>query len=62
MTKVVVLGLDGFDPLLSKKFALQGVMPSFKTLLKKSFYSKMKSTIPPTTIPVSYTHLTLPTN
>lgn len=52
MNKLVILGLDGFDIGLLKKFMNEGIeLPNFKYIMENGFYGKMRSIIPPVTRP-----------
>jgi len=45
--KIVILGIDGMDPFLLKKFVYEGNMPNFLKLIHKGSFKKMRSSIPP---------------
>lgn len=45
--KVMILGIDGMDPNLLKQFADEGLMPTFKELMKEGYFSSLGTTIPP---------------
>jgi predicted AlkP superfamily phosphohydrolase/phosphomutase len=51
MKKVILIGIDGADPNLLKKWIGQGHLPTFKNLQEKGSWGKMKSTIPPFSAP-----------
>jgi predicted AlkP superfamily phosphohydrolase/phosphomutase len=45
--KAIVLGMDGLDPNLVKRFVAQGKMPTFKRLIEKGYFSELQTTMPP---------------
>jgi predicted AlkP superfamily phosphohydrolase/phosphomutase len=51
MTKILVLGFDGATWDIITPLVAQGKLPTFKTLMEKSAWGYMESTIPPMTIP-----------
>ena len=51
MQPIIILGIDGLDPCLVKKFVETGIMPRLRKYVKRCFFAKMLSTIPPLTIP-----------
>lgn len=44
--RVVVVGLDGFDPGLAKDFAAQGLMPNFERLAKEGCFHPLGTSYP----------------
>jgi predicted AlkP superfamily phosphohydrolase/phosphomutase len=44
--RVVILGLDGFDPGLARRFAAEGCMPNFKQLAQDGCYHDLLTTYP----------------
>lgn len=46
-TNVVVLGIDGMDPLLLEEFVAKGRMPRFERLMKRGAYAPLETSIPP---------------
>jgi predicted AlkP superfamily phosphohydrolase/phosphomutase len=44
--RVVVIGLDGFDPGLAKEFAAQGLMPNFDRLAKEGCFHPLATAYP----------------
>jgi len=44
--RVIVLGLDGLDPELCRKFMAEGKMPKFKKLADQGSFRKLKTTLP----------------
>lgn len=44
--RVIVIGLDGFDPLLCERFMAEGKLPNFSKLAEKGCYCKLKTTLP----------------
>ena len=49
--KVLLLGLDGAEPSLIFKWAMDGKLPVFKKLMENGSYGKLESTIPSITCP-----------
>jgi predicted AlkP superfamily phosphohydrolase/phosphomutase len=45
--KVLVLGMDGMDPGLIRRFADQGYMPNFKKLMASGQFGELQTTMPP---------------
>ena len=45
--KIVILGIDGMDPLFLRQFVNEGVMPNFLRLIHEGSFKKMRSSIPP---------------
>lgn len=45
--KVIILGIDGMDPNLLKKFISEGKMPNFEKAIKNGYFSPLGTTIPP---------------
>jgi predicted AlkP superfamily phosphohydrolase/phosphomutase len=45
--KTVVVGMDGMDPALLRRFIDQGDMPTFKTFLEKGRFGELGTTLPP---------------
>jgi len=46
INKLIVLGLDGMDPVLVEKFMSQGKLPHLSKLAKQGSYAKLETTIP----------------
>jgi predicted AlkP superfamily phosphohydrolase/phosphomutase len=46
-TKVLVLGMDGMDPGLVRRFVSEGVMPNFKKLIASGQFGELQTTMPP---------------
>ncbi|MDI6809298.1 MAG: alkaline phosphatase family protein [Candidatus Eisenbacteria bacterium] len=44
---VVILGIDGMDPILLKKFVEKGRMPAFQELMQEGSFSTLGTSIPP---------------
>lgn len=44
--RVVILGLDGMDPLLVEKFMAEGKLPHFAELKRQGSYARLATTIP----------------
>jgi predicted AlkP superfamily phosphohydrolase/phosphomutase len=51
MPELVVVGLDALDPFFLQKWVDSGYLPTFKKLIENGVFGKLKSTIPPVTIP-----------
>jgi predicted AlkP superfamily phosphohydrolase/phosphomutase len=49
--KVLIIGLDGAEPTILYQLAKTGTLPTFQGLMMNGVYGKLKSTIPPTTLP-----------
>jgi len=45
--KVIVLGMDGMDPILLKGFVDKGVMPNFKALMESGEFLNLETSMPP---------------
>ena len=45
--KLLILGIDGMDPLIYEMLAKQGKLPAFEALAEKGGYSRLWSSIPP---------------
>jgi predicted AlkP superfamily phosphohydrolase/phosphomutase len=45
--KVLVLGMDGMDPDLVRRFVAEGVMPNFKKLIAAGQFGELQTTTPP---------------
>jgi predicted AlkP superfamily phosphohydrolase/phosphomutase len=46
INRLIVLGLDGMDPVLVKKYMAQGKLPNLSKLADKGSYHKLETTIP----------------
>lgn len=46
-SKVMVLGMDGMDPGLIRRFAADGYMPNFKKLMGSGQFGELQTTMPP---------------
>ncbi len=44
--RMVVIGLDGFDPDLAKRFAAEGLMPNFKALEEQGCFGPLETAYP----------------
>ena len=44
---MIVLGIDGMDPFLLRKFVMEGSMPNFLRLMHQGDFKKMRSSVPP---------------
>ena len=54
--KLVILGIDGMDPQLLKKFMAEGKMPNFSSLSRKGSFRLLTTSIPPQS-PVAWSNL-----
>jgi predicted AlkP superfamily phosphohydrolase/phosphomutase len=54
--KLIILGIDGMDPQLLKKFMAEGKMPNFATLAQKGSFRLLTTSIPPQS-PVAWSNL-----
>jgi len=54
--KLVILGIDGMDPQLLKKFMAEGKMPNFSSLAQKGSFRLLTTSIPPQS-PVAWSNL-----
>lgn len=45
--KVIVLGMDGMDPVLLERFMARGQMPTFEKLRSSGYFSRLATTMPP---------------
>ena len=45
--KLIILGIDGMDPQLLKKFMAEGKMPNFSALAQKGSFRLLTTSIPP---------------
>lgn len=59
--KLMVIGIDAFDPKVAQKMMDEGKLPNFKALAEKGSFSEMESTIPPET-PVAWSAASTGTN
>jgi predicted AlkP superfamily phosphohydrolase/phosphomutase len=59
--KVIVLGFDGMDPNLVKRFILEGELPTFKRLMEMGKFGELQSTMPPQS-PVAWASFITGTN
>ena len=54
--KLIILGIDGMDPQLLKKFMAEGRMPNFSALAEKGSFRLLTTSIPPQS-PVAWSNL-----
>jgi predicted AlkP superfamily phosphohydrolase/phosphomutase len=54
--KLIILGIDGMDPQLLKKFMAEGKMPNFSVLSQKGSFRLLTTSIPPQS-PVAWSNL-----
>jgi len=59
--KMLVLGLDGFDPTLAEKFIAEGLLPHFKKLAESGSFARVATSNPPQS-PVAWSCLISGTN
>lgn len=45
--KAIILGMDGLDPNLVKRFVSEGRMPTFKKLMETGHFGELQTTMPP---------------
>jgi len=45
--RVIVLGMDGVDPVLLKRFVAEGGMPNFERFMREGHSGEMQTTMPP---------------
>ena len=45
--KVVIVGLDGQDPVLTERFMQEGLLPHFSRLAGQGTYTRLQTTLPP---------------
>ncbi len=60
-TKAIVLGMDGLDPELLRRFVGEGIMPNFKRFMEANHFSTLKTTMPAQS-PVAWSSFTSGTN
>lgn len=56
--RVLILGLDGLDPLLVERFAANGALPNLSRLMTRGVWGPLRSTTPATTLPAWTSFLT----
>ncbi len=54
--KVIVLGIDGLDPQLLRRYMRQGKMPHFASLEQRGSFRLLRTSIPPQS-PVAWSNL-----
>src|SRR5438105_1043028 len=54
--KVIVLGIDGMDPQLLKRFIQEGKMPNFAMLMQQGSFRELTTSVPPQS-PVAWSNL-----
>jgi len=59
--KVIVLGIDGMDPVLLRRFVQRGEMPTFKKMLETGYFGRLGTTMPPQS-PVAWSSFITGTN
>lgn len=55
---VLLIGLDGFDPVLARRWMDEGKLPCLDRLRTEGLFSPLRSTIPPATFPAWTTFMT----
>src|SRR5688572_12766198 len=45
--KAIVLGMDGLDPNLVRRFVSAGKMPTFQRLMEQGHFGELQTTMPP---------------
>ena len=60
-SKVIVLGIDGMDPVLLRRFVERGEMPTFKKLIEQGYFGELGTTMPPQS-PVAWSSFITGTN
>jgi len=59
--KVIVLGMDGMDPHLLRRFIAEGELPTFKRLIEQAHCGELQTTMPPHS-PVAWSSFITGTN
>ncbi|NLF24647.1 MAG: twin-arginine translocation signal domain-containing protein [Deltaproteobacteria bacterium] len=59
--RVMVIGLDGMDPVLLRRFVAEGQMPTFKKFMERGYFSELQTTTPPQS-PVAWSSFISGTN
>jgi predicted AlkP superfamily phosphohydrolase/phosphomutase len=59
--KVVVIGIDGLDPVLLQRFIAKGEMPNFNKLMQSGHFGPLQTTMPPQS-PVAWSSFITGTN
>ncbi len=59
--KVIVLGMDGMDPVLVKRFVAEGRMPTFAKIMNRGSFGPLSTTMPPQS-PVAWASFITGTN
>lgn len=57
----MVIGIDGMDPKLLRRFVAEGEMPTFKKLMEQGHFSELQTTMPPQS-PVAWSSFISGTN
>ena len=60
-SKTVVLGIDGMDPHLLRRFVAEGAMPTFKAFMERGASGELSTTMPPQS-PVAWSSFITGTN
>ena len=61
INKVIVLGFDGMEPALVRKFVGEGALPTFKNLMDRWHFGSLQTTMPPQS-PVAWSSFITGTN
>ena len=59
--KVMVIGMDGMDPKLLRRFVAEGKMPTFNKFMESNYFGEMQTTMPPQS-PVAWSSFISGTN
>src|SRR5262249_35622115 len=59
--RVIILGMDGMDPNLLKRFVAAGLMPNFQRFIEKWHFGNLQTTMPPQS-PVAWSSFITGTN
>ena len=59
--KTFVLGIDGMDPVLLRRFVRRGGMPTFKKFMESNYFGPLQTTMPPQS-PVAWASFITGTN
>jgi len=46
-SKVIVVGMDGVDPVLMRRFIAEGILPNFKRFIEANHFGELQTTMPP---------------
>jgi predicted AlkP superfamily phosphohydrolase/phosphomutase len=57
-SRILIVGLDGADPLLAGRWMDDGVLPNLSRLRERGVFAPLNSTVPPATLPAWTTFMT----